>query len=356
MNVNEVLANRALEILRRPKGDYATLHPNDHINLSQSTNDVYPAALHLAVLGALADLHPPAMRLAASFFRLGRRYARLVKAGRTHLVDAVPVTLGGELRAYGSALRASLRNLKRAGDGLRELGLGGTGTGTGLNAPPGFGPAVCRELSRLSGTRLRPSRDLQMAMQSRRAAGDISAALRGFALELGRIVNDLRLLASGPETGIGEIRLPAVQAGSSFMPGKVNPSILEMVNMVCFRVIGNDQAAAWSVGAGQLEVNVMLPVLAESLLESAELLAAACEKMRAKCVDGIAADAKRCRDGARRSPAAATALVPKIGYTAAAALAGRAAAAGQDVFSQARAEKLLTEKDLRAAERSLLPR
>jgi aspartate ammonia-lyase len=356
MNVNEVLANRGLEILRKAKGDYAALHPNDHVNLSQSSNDVYPAALHLAVLDALGELLPEAMKLAASFFRLGRRFAGVVKAGRTHLVDAVPVTLGGELRAYGSALRASIRGLKQAAAGLRELGLGGTGVGTGLNAPRGFGSAVCRELSRLTGRKLWPSRDLQMAMQSRRAAGDTAAALRGFALELGRISNDLRLLASGPETGLGEIRLPAVQAGSSFMPGKVNPSILEMVNMVCYRVAGNDLAAAWAVGAGQLELNAMLPVLAESLLESAELLTAACERMRTRCVDGIVADAGRCREYARRSPAVVTALAPKLGYAAAAALALRAAAAERDVFSQARAEKLLDEKGLKAAERSLLPR
>ncbi len=324
MNVNEVLCNRALERLRKLKGDYRIIHPNDHVNLSQSTNDTYPAAMRLAALAALGEFHPEAMKLAASFFRLGRRYARVVKSGRTHLADAVPVTLGGEFRAYGGALRAGLKTIKKAAAGLTELGLGGTGTGTGLNAPAGFPARICRELSRRTGLRLKPASDLQKAMQSQGPLGDAAAALRGFCLELGRIANDLRLLASGPATGLAEIRLPAVQAGSSFMPGKVNPSILEMVNMVCFRVIANDQAAAWAVGAGQLELNVMMPVLAESLLESIELLTAAIRVLRTRCIDGITADAKRCRDYAYRSAAAATILSPILGYDRAADLAKRA--------------------------------
>jgi aspartate ammonia-lyase len=332
MNVNEVVCNRALVRLGKRKGDYATLHPNDHVNLSQSTNDTYPAAMRLAALSALRDFQPEGLRLAASFFRLGRRYARVVKSGRTHLADAVPVTLGGEMRAYGGALRASLRAVRKAADGLLELGLGGTGTGTGLNAPPGFPARIARELSRRTGFRLRPAVDLQKAMQSQGPLGEASAALRGLALELGRIANDLRLLASGPATGLAEIRLPAVQAGSSFMPGKVNPSILEMVNMVCFRVLGNDQTAAWAVGAGQLELNVMMPVLAESLLESIDLLTAAARTMRTRCIDGITADARRCRDYAYRSPAVATILSPILGYDRTATLAKRAAQEKRTVF------------------------
>jgi aspartate ammonia-lyase len=356
MNVNEVVCNRALEILRRRKGDYAYLHPNDHVNMSQSSNDTYPAALRLAALEGLRAFTPEAMSLAASFFRQGRRYARLVKAGRTHLVDAVPVTLGGEFRAYGNALRAAVKAVKRAAGTLLELGIGGTGVGTGLNAPSGYARNMCRELSKLTGFRFKPSRDLQKAMQSQQPAGDAAAALRGFALEIGRIANDLRLLASGPMTGIGEVRLPAVQAGSSFMPGKVNPSILEMVDMVAFRVQGNDLTVALAVGAGQLELNVMMPVAAEALLESIELLTAACRQMRTKCVDGLSADAKRCRENARRTPAAATALVPKLGYAKVAALVRRAAQSGESVFDLAAREKLLSPQELQKAEKALLPR
>jgi aspartate ammonia-lyase len=347
MNVNEVLCNRALVRMGKPKGDYRALHPNDHVNLSQSTNDTYPAAMRLAALAALRDFHPEAMKLAASFFRLGRRNARVLKSGRTHLADAVPVTLGGEFRAYGNALRAALKTVRSAGAGLSELGLGGTGTGTGLNAPPGFPARICRELARRTGFKLRPAKDLQKAMQSQGPLGDVSAGLRGFALELGRVANDLRLLASGPATGLAEIRLPAVQAGSSFMPGKVNPSILEMVNMVCFRAIGNDQAAAWAVGAGQLELNVMMPVLAESLLETLELLTAALKVLRTRCIDGITADAKRCRDYAYRSPAVATLLSPVLGYDRAAELAKRAAEERRTIFEVLEGDASLKKDELK---------
>ena len=347
MNVNEVLCNRALILLHKLKGDYKTIHPNDHVNLSQSTNDTYPAAMRLAALAALGEFHSEAMKLAASFFRLGRRYARVVKSGRTHLSDAVPVTLGGEFRAYGGALRAGIKTIKKTADGLTELGLGGTGTGTGLNAPAGFPARMCRELARRTGFRLKPAADLQKAMQSQGPLGDAAAALRGFSLELSRIANDLRLLASGPATGLAEIRLPAAQAGSSFMPGKVNPSILEMVNMVCFRVIGNDQTAAWAIGAGQLELNVMMPVLAESLLESIDLLTAACRQMRTRCIDGIAADTKRCRDYAYRSPAVATILSPILGYERTADLAKRAASDGRTVVEIISEESGLTKDELK---------
>jgi aspartate ammonia-lyase len=348
MNVNEVLCNRALERLRKTRGDYAVLHPNDHVNLSQSTNDTYPAAMRLAALGALRGFNAEAMKLAASFFRLGRRYGRVVKSGRTHLVDAVPVTLGGEFRAYGSALRASLKMLKKAAAGLTELGLGGTGTGTGMNAPAGFPAKICRELARRTHFRLHPASDLQKAMQSQAPLGDTAAALRGFAVELGRIANDLRLLASGPSTGLAEIRLPAVQAGSSFMPGKVNPSILEMVNMVVFRVVGNDQTAAWAVAAGQLELNVMMPILAESLLESTGLLTAACRQMRTRCVDGITADARRCRDYAYRSPAAATILSPVLGYDRVAELARRAVERNRSIIDIIAGESGLSKAELKS--------
>ncbi len=355
MNVNEVLCNRALELLRKPKGDYRTLHPNDHVNRSQSTNDTYPTALRLAALDALRAFYPEAMALAASFFRLGRRYARVLKSGRTHLSDAVPVTLGAEFRAYGAALRAAIRNVKRAGDSLRELGIGGTGTGTGLNTPPGYPAKMARELSRLTKFRLRASRDLYRAMQSQAPAADTAAALRGFAVELDRIVNDLRLLSSGPATGLAEIALPAVQAGSSFMPGKINPSILEMVNMVAFRVIGNDQTMAWAAAAGQLELNVMMPVMAETLLESIELLTAGCRQMRTRCVDGITADARRCREYAFRSPAIVTVLAPALGYAKAADLAKRAATRKENVIEIVRREKLLPEKELQKLLRRLVP-
>ncbi len=346
MNVNEVLCNRALELLGHKKGDYAKLSPNDHVNMGQSTNDTYPTAVHLAALAALEEFGAAAGRLAASLAGRGKEFSGILKSGRTHLQDAVPVMLGREFSAYAAAVRASARHVARTAADLRTLGIGGSAAGTGMNTHPAFARGMARELSRLTGFRLLKAPDLMHAMQSQAPLGRVSSALRDFAVELGRICNDLRLLSSGPATGLAEISLPPVQAGSSIMPGKVNPSIPEMVNMVCFRVIGNDLGVSLAVGAGQLELNVMMPLIAENLLESAELLAAACRQLALRCVDGITADAGRCADYAHRSMGLATALAPSLGYLAAADVAKRALASGKTITGLLEAEGRLSGKAL----------
>lgn len=328
MNVNEVLCNRALELLGYKKGRYDILSPNDHVNMGQSTNDTYPTAAHLAALAALKDFEKEAGRLAASLAGRGKKFSRVLKSGRTHLQDAVPVMLGREFSAYAAAVRASARHIRRTAADLRELGIGGSAAGTGMNTHPAFARRMAGELSKLTGFKVRKAADLMHAMQSQAPLARVSSAMRDFAVELGRISNDLRLLSSGPATGLAEIRLPAVQAGSSIMPGKVNPSVPEMVNMVCFHAIGSDLAVSLAAAAGQLELNVMMPLMAENLLESIDLLAAACRQLALNCVDGISADAERCRAYAHRSMGLATALAPEIGYLAAAGVAKRALAGG----------------------------
>ena len=346
MNVNEVLCNRALELLGYKKGRYDILSPNDHVNLGQSTNDTYPSAAHLAVLAALKDFEAEAGRLAASLSGRGKKFARVLKSGRTHLQDAVPVLLGREFSAYAAAIRASALHLRRTAADLGELGIGGSAAGTGMNTHPAFARRMVRELSRLSGLKLRGAPDLMHAMQSQAPLARVSSALRDFAVELGRIANDLRLLSSGPATGLAEIRLPAVQAGSSIMPGKVNPSVPEMVNMVCFHAIGADLGVSLAAAAGQLELNVMMPLMAENLLESLSLLTAACRQLALLCVDGITADSGRCRDYAHRSMGLATALAPALGYLAAAGVAKRALAGGKSIAEVLEAEGSLPPEDL----------
>ena len=341
MNVNEVLCNRALELLGYKKGRYDILSPNDHVNMGQSTNDTYPTAAHLAVLAALEDFEAASGRLAASLAGRGKKFARILKSGRTHLQDAVPVLLGREFAAYAAAIRASVRHIRRTAADLRELGIGGSAAGTGMNTYPAFARLMAVELSKLTGFKVRKAADLMHAMQSQAPLGRVSSAMRDFAVELGRIANDLRLLSSGPATGLAEIRLPAVQAGSSIMPGKVNPSVPEMVNMVCFHVIGSDLGVSLAAAAGQLELNVMMPLMAENLLESIALLTSACGQLALRCVDGITADAPRCRDYARRSIGLATALAPEIGYLAAADVAKRALAGGKSIAEVLEAEKLV---------------
>ncbi|MDD5209939.1 MAG: aspartate ammonia-lyase [Elusimicrobiales bacterium] len=342
MNVNEVLCNRALELLGQKKGRYDILSPNDHLNMGQSTNDTYPAAAHLAALAALEDFEAEAARLAASLSERGKKFSKVLKSGRTHLQDAVPVLLGREFSAYAAAVRASARHIRRTAADLNELGIGGSAAGTGMNTHPAFARRMAAELSRSTGFKLRKAADLMHAMQSQAPLGRVSSAMRDFAVELGRIANDLRLLSSGPATGLAEIRLPAVQAGSSIMPGKVNPSVPEMVNMVCFHAVGGDLSVSLAAAAGQLELNVMMPLMAENLLESIDLLAAACRQLALRCVGGITADAARCRDYAGRSMGLATALAPEIGYLAAAGAAKRALASGKSIAGLAEAEGLLS--------------
>ncbi|MDP3937243.1 MAG: aspartate ammonia-lyase, partial [Deltaproteobacteria bacterium] len=346
MNVNEVIANRAAELLKLPRGDYARIHPNDHVNLGQSTNDTFPTAMRMASRSLLEALLGEIDLLALSLRRKGREFDRVLKSGRTHLQDAVPVRLGQEFTAYGEAVARAGRMLRRAAGELEELPIGGTATGTGLNADPRYRARVVAALSALTGFRFRSCADLREGMQSQQAMAHLSGALRNLALELGRIANDLRLLSSGPFTGLSEIRLPPVQPGSSIMPGKVNPVMAEMLNMVCFQVMGNDLTMAMAVQAGQLELNVMMPIMAHSALQSMEILKNGCREFRLRCVDGIEADAETCLEYAMRSAGLAAALNPAIGYAAAAEVAREAAATGRSIAEVVRVRGILKEETL----------
>src|SRR5580658_4089708 len=272
MNTNEVIANRANEILGGKLGEYKFVHPNDDVNYGQSTNDVFPTAMRLATLLDLETLYPELDALADAFARKGAEFDGVVKAGRTHMQDAVPIRLGQEFAAYGVAIRKTGEFLRQAGHGLRELGLGGSAVGTGLNTHPEYRVKAVTVLARISGQALFPAEDLRWAMQSQAPMGQVSGALRLLALEVIRISNDLRLLSSGPNTGFNEIHLPSLQPGSSIMPGKVNPVMAELAAMVSFQVVGNDAAVAMAVQAGQLELNVMMPAMAHNVLQSISIL------------------------------------------------------------------------------------
>ena len=348
MNVNEVLANRAIEILGGQRGDYERVHPNDHVNLGQSTNDVFPTAMRLAALRLLAGLRPALRGLRDALQSKAEEFASIVKAGRTHLQDAAPLTLGQEFGGYAAAIAKTADALAAASHDLRALGIGGTAVGTGLTAFPGYRQRIVQELASLTDQPLRCCDDTFEAMQSMAPFVRLSGELRALAAELIRIANDLRLLSAGPNTGLAEITLPAVQPGSSIMPGKVNPVIAEMMNMVAFHVIGNDHAILMAAQAGQLELNVMMPVINLNLLQSIHILANAVRVFTEKCVSGIQADAGKCRDYAERSIGLATLLKPVIGYHAASELAREAAATGKSVPQLAIEKKLLTREQLDA--------
>jgi aspartate ammonia-lyase len=349
MNVNEVLSGRAAEILAKPRGDRTAVNPNDEVNLGQSTNDTFPTALHLAALAVGRAFAGEVGLLARSFAKKGGEFAGFVKSGRTHLMDAVPVTLGQEFRAFATALERRRDVLSRTLDELRELALGGTAAGTGLNTPAGFRERAIAMLSEEAGETLTPARDPREALQSRAAAGDYSSALRAFGQELSRIANDLRLLASGPATGLDEIRLPAVQPGSSIMPGKVNPSLLECLNMLCFQLIGFDAANQLAVGAGQLELNVMMPLLAHNLTRGPQLFLNFLPVVRERCIDGITANPEKCRFYLEESPSVVTALTPRIGYARAAEIFKEAVSRGVQVRTVLLEKKIMTPEELDAA-------
>ncbi|NPV09121.1 MAG: aspartate ammonia-lyase [Anaerolineae bacterium] len=349
MNANEVIANRANEILGQPRGQYRPVHPNDHVNMGQSTNDVIPTAMRLAALSLHQEL-AAALRDCEEAFRLKSiEFDPVIKAGRTHLQDAVPVTLGQEFGAYADALGHDRDRLDEAADALARLGIGGTAAGTGLNAHPDYHAGMIRELENITGLRLRSMGNLFEAMQSQADVAAYSGALRTLALTLTRIANDLRLLASGPMTGLAEIRLPAVQPGSSIMPGKINPVMAEMLNMVCYHVIGNDACVALGAQAGQLELNVMMPVMAYSLCQSVEVMTNALRSFSERCVRGIEADEERCRYWAERSLAIVTALNPYIGYRQAASVALEALRSGRRVAEVVLERGLLGQEELEAA-------
>ncbi len=347
MNANEVLANRANEILGREKGSYDPIHPNDHANMSQSTNDAFPTAMRLALLLILKEsMHGPLEGLEKSLRSKAKEFDGILKSARTHLQDAVPIRLGQEFAAYAETVKKARLSLLEAEKALLELGIGGSAAGTGLNTPRGYREAVIAELRVSTGLPVAAAADMREAMQSQRPMSEVSASMRNLALELTRIVNDLRLLSSGPTTGLAEIHLPAMAPGSSIMPGKVNPSILEMVNMVCFYVIGADGTVAYAVQAGQLELNVMMPVMAFSLNFSATVFGNAIKVLDEKCVSGITADKERCRSYAEKSLGLATALNAFIGYARAAEVTKEALASGKTLVQVIREKKILSEADI----------
>jgi aspartate ammonia-lyase len=346
MNTNEVISNRANELSGAPLGEYARVHPNDHVNYGQSTNDVFPTAMRLATLLALEGLYPVMDALSESFAAKGREFDGVLKSGRTHMQDAVPIRLGQEFAAYGVAVAKGRTALATAADSLRELGLGGSAVGTGINTHPEYRAKAVKNLARISGQRLVPAEDMRWAMQSNACMGDVSAALRGIALETIRISNDLRLLSSGPNTGLAEINLPALQPGSSIMPGKINPVMPELAAMVSFQVIGNDTAVAYAVQAGQLELNVMMPAMAHNVLQSITILANMLRVFDERCVRGITANVERCLHYAQSTVSLATALNPYIGYAKAAEIVKESVATGESIISLARKKKLLSEAEI----------
>jgi aspartate ammonia-lyase len=346
MNVNEVIANRALEILGKPKGDYRFLSPNDHVNMAQSTNDTFPTAMHLAALMLLQELMPPLKQLEKAFLKKGKEFHSVLKSGRTHLQDAVPIRLGDEFKAYGRAIGRAARQIGEKAKDLKELAIGATAVGTGLNTPTGYRSGVLQRLREMTGLELEEASDLREAMQSRFAISALSAALRGLALELIRISNDLRLLSSGPTTGLAEIHLPPVQPGSSIMPGKVNPVMLECLNMIAFQVVGNDLTIAMAVQAGQMELNVMMPVMIHNLLESMEIMKRFTPPLTDRCIEGITANEYRCRSTLEKNPALATALNPKIGYLKAAEVAKEALERGISIRDLVKEKGLLTDPEI----------
>ncbi|OFV91602.1 MAG: aspartate ammonia-lyase [Acidobacteria bacterium RIFCSPLOWO2_12_FULL_65_11] len=331
MNANEVLANRAAELLGEPRGTYARVHPNDHVNMGQSTNDVYPTATRLALLAGASPLVFAARELADGLARKGAEFAHVLKTGRTHLQDAVPMTLGQEFGGWAACIERGADDIAGASTQLLELNIGATAVGTGLNAGDDFRRLVVSHLARETHLPLRPAVNLFRVTQS---MGDVlaySGAMRRLAVELGKVASDLRLLAMGPRAGLSEITLPAVQPGSSIMPGKVNPSIPEMVNQVVFQVIGCDTTVAMACEAGQLELNVMMPVIAWNALHVSTILREAMRALRTKCIDGITANEARARELLDRSTAVATALSPYIGYAATAEIAKEAVTTGKTI-------------------------
>lgn len=319
MNVNEVIANRATQILGGELGEYR-VHPNDHVNMAQSTNDTIPTAIRLGTLWRLDELLDRVENLASELSRKSKEFDEVVKSGRTHLQDAVPVRMGQEFGGYARAVARDGERIRRSAEGLRRLGIGGTAIGTGLNAHPEYHTRMVKELSELTGLVLSGSDDLFESMQSMADAADFSAALRTLAITLTRIANDFRLLASGPSTGLDELRLPAVQPGSSIMPGKVNPVLAEMLNMAMFHVQGCDHAIALAAQAGQLELNVMMPVIAHNLFESMQVMIGAVGAFTDKCVSGLQVNQEKAESWLARNAIVVTALNPLIGYSQGASL------------------------------------
>ncbi len=346
MNVNEVIANVALELMGESKGEYDKIHPNDHVNMSQSTNDTFPTASHIAIIEISEDFLVNLESLADVFRSKGEEFIDVGKSGRTHLMDATPISLGDEFLAYASAIDRAKERLKTSQKNLLELPIGGTATGRGANTPEGFRKSVIQELSDLLDRDFKPARNSFELIHSRSQMADFSSLLKDLASEFIRIANDLRLLASGPRTGIAEIELPEVQPGSSIMPGKVNPVMAECLNMICFQIVGRDSAVSLANQAGQMEMNVMVPLIAYNIIDSIKILHNYLPVFEERCVKGIKADEETCKKNLEMTPALATLLSTEIGYRKAAELAKEALEREMPIEDLAREMEILPEEKL----------
>ena len=347
MNTNEVIANRASELLGGKLGEYKHAHPNDHVNYGQSTNDVFPTAMRLATLLELQKLYAALDGLIAALEAKGKEFHHILKSGRTHMMDAVPMRLGQEFTAYAGSIARANKSIAQQSELLRELGLGGSAVGTGINTHPDYREKAVANLARISGQKLTAVDDMRYAMQSNLAMASVSSALRNLALEVIRISNDLRLLSSGPNTGLAEINLPALQPGSSIMPGKINPVMAELAAMVSFQVVGYDTTVALAVQAGQLELNVMMPTMAHSVLTSITIMTNMLRQLTEFCIDGITANEKRCEFYAQSTVSLATALNPYIGYAKAAEIAKESVATGKTIIEIARSKGYLSDEQIK---------
>ena len=346
MNANEVISNVALRVLGKRQGQYQFLHPNDHVNMSQSSNDTYPTAMHMAILFSLENLIPQIEKLIKSLERKAKKFSKFKKLGRTHLMDALPVTLGDEFGAYATSLTNAKDSIINSKKQLEQVALGGTAVGTGANTPKGYRKIAISELSRISKLNLKPEKDMQYSLQSKFPVTNTSSALKNFAIELGKISNDIRLMASGPIAGLGELGIPAVHAGSSIMPGKVNPSLAECMNMICFSVIGNDTTVSFSANAGQFELNVMLPGMLKAVLDSTDMLTNFLPIFSSNLIDGLSANQLKLRENIENSPVIVTLLTPKIGYQKSAELFKESLKTGKTIRELVVSKKLLTNKEV----------
>jgi len=346
MNANEVIANRALELMGHKKGEYQFCSPNDHVNCAQSTNDAYPTAFRYTFVRMNKHLEKALKDLIASFRAKGEEFKDIIKMGRTQLQDAVPMTSGQEFNAFANNLEEELANLERNAVLLKEINMGGTAIGTGLNAVPGFAELCTKRMSEFTGDSFLKAPDLVEATPDTGAYVSYSAALKRLAVKLSKTCNDLRLMASGPRCGLHEINLPPMAPGSSIMPGKVNPVIPEVTNQVCFKVIGNDTAVCFAAEAGQLQLNVMEPVIVECILESQTWLVNVMNTLRTKCIDGITVNAKHCEAMVKNSIGIVTALNPYIGYKASSKIAKEALETGGSVYDLVLEHGLMTKEKL----------
>ena len=346
MNANEVIANRALELMGHARGEYQFVHPNNHVNLSQSTNDVYPTAIKLAMHSSIDDLKAAMGALAGAFLLKGEEFAPYIKMGRTQLQDAVPMTLGQEFTAFAHTILEDVDRLTEAQALIREINMGATAIGTGITSTRGYAESVRTHLSHITGLQLITAPDLVEATADTGVFVQLSGVLKRCAVKLSKICNDLRLLSSGPRAGLGEINLPPMQPGSSIMPGKVNPVIPEVVNQVCFDIIGGDVTVAFAAEAGQLQLNVFEPIIAYRLLRGMIMLSRACELLRTRCIEGITPNVDRMRHFVEHSIGIVTALLPMLGYEKSTEIAKEALESGRGVYDLVRERGLMTKEEL----------